>query len=166
MPLIKLFWDICLLRKGPQAIPISILLLALTLIAYVLAGVVLLSAGASLSDAMLQTLAEALILFAFLWLVLYFRKKPERLMQTITAMLGCDALISMVAIPLLNALKTFPDVKLISLLLLILMFWHSAIMAHILQHALSMPLVLGFGLAILYAGLTYQLIGFLFTPAG
>jgi hypothetical protein len=166
MPLIKLFWDICLLKKGPQAAPASPFLLAVTLLAYVLAGIVLLAVGANLGAAIVQTLAEALMLFFFLWLVLYVRKKPERLLQTATATLGCDALISLFAIPLLTALKAFPDIAVIPLLLLILMFWHFAIMAHILRHAMSKPLVFGYALAILYAGVTYQLMGLLFTPAG
>ena len=164
MPLIKLFVDICLFKKGPQDVPVSPLLLILSLLAYLLVGVFLLGLETSWSEGVLQALVEAVMLFGFLWITLKTAGLMSRLLQTATAMLATDALISSLAVPLLTWMVTSPEAKGVYLFLLLLMLWHMAVVAHILRHALSRTWAIGVGLAIVYVVASYQVMLLLFAP--
>ena len=164
MPLIRLFLEICLFRKGPQDTPASQMLLWLALAAYCLVG----AAQALLEDqwleGVLQVPLQALILLAFVWVSLMAAGKLERMRQTLIAMLGTDALISSFAIPLEGLFLADPQAALIHLLLLLLMLWHMAVVAHILRHALSQTLMVGLGLSFVYTVFTLQVLLMLFGP--
>ncbi|MBS1214980.1 MAG: uncharacterized protein H6R26_3597 [Proteobacteria bacterium] len=165
MPLLKLFVDICLFRRGPQDVPASQVLFGLAGLAYFIVGIALLGLEGLWSDAILQVLVESLILLGFVWTNLKFIGFQARFLQTATAMLACDALISSFAIPLLSWMAISADAKGAYLLLLILMLWHLAVVAHILRNALSRPLGVGIGLAIVYVVASYQVMLLLFPPA-
>lgn len=165
MPLIKLFFDICLFKKGPQDLPASRLLLGLTMLAYLLVGVVLLGLESNWGDAVIQALVEVGMLLGFLFVTLKVAGLMHRFMQTTIAMLGTDALISSCAVPLLTWMLTSPQAKGVYLFLLMLMLWHMAVVAHILRHALSRSLAVGLGLAIVYIVASYQVMLLLFAPS-
>lgn len=162
MPLIKLFLAICLFRKGPQDIPLSAVLLKLSLTIYAVVGLILTGLETGLPEAALQVLLEMGMMLGFVWISLKAAGKLPRLTQTMTAMLGTDALISSLAIPLLALLKGEPPIPIAHLLLLSLTFWHIAVISHILRHALSQSLGLGIGLAIVYLVASYQIMMLLF----
>jgi len=162
MPLIKLFFDICLFKKGPQDLPASGLLLALTTAAYLLVGLILLGLETNWTDALVQVLAEAAMLVGFLFVTLKVAGLMPRFLKTTAAMLGTDALISCFAIPLLTWMMNAQGTQGVYLFLLLLMLWHLAVVAHILRHALSRPLAVGAGLAIVYVIATYQVMLLLF----
>lgn len=161
---VKLFVDICFFKKGPQDIPASSFLFRLVLLAYFLIGVSLLMLQATWLDAVIQALAEAGVTLGFIWLTLLVSHKAARFQQTATAMLGTDALISIGALPLLVWLEAGSSIQFPYpyILLLGLMLWHLAIVSHILRHALSKPLSLGVGVAILYVLVSYQVMSALF----
>jgi hypothetical protein len=165
MPLIKLFFDICLFKKGPQDLPASGLLLGLATLAYLLVGIVLLGLEATWADAAIQALVEGAMLLGFLFITLKVTGLMSRFLQTASAMLGCDALISSLAVPLLTWMLTSPEAKGVYLFLLLLMLWHLAVVAHILRHALSRHLGIGLGLAIVYVVASYQVMLLLFAPS-
>ncbi len=162
MPLIKLFLDICLFRKGPQDTPASTMLLKWTLGAYFLVGFVLLGLETRWVEAVLQILLEGVMLLGFVWVSLKAAGKMNRFVQTTIAMLGTDALISSFAVPLIAVAMAYPQTAIITLLLLMLMLWHLGVVAHILRHALSQTLAIGLGLAIVYVVFTYQIMILLF----
>ncbi|MDD5033675.1 MAG: hypothetical protein PHE55_02870 [Methylococcaceae bacterium] len=165
MPLIKLFLEICLFRKGPQDAPASIFLLGLSSAAYFAVGFVLLGLKIQWLEAVLQVFLEAVMLLGFVWVSLMVAGKLTRMLQTTIAMMGTDALISSFAVPLLAFLMENPQASIIQLFLLLLMFWHVAVVAHILRHALSQPFGMGLGLAVIYVVLSYQVMVMLF-PQG
>lgn len=165
MPLIKLFIEICLFRRGPQDVPASQLLMGLAIAAYLAVGIGLLAMEGLHLGAVLQALVELLILLGFVWANLQFMRLQNRFLQTAIAMLGSDALISSLAIPLVGWMALSEGAKGAYLLLLLLMLWHLAVVAHILRNALSRPLATGFGLAIVYVVASYQLMLILFPPA-
>ena len=85
-----------------------------------------------------------------------------RFVQTLTALAGSGAIMTVIALPLViwqsfvgvtdaNA-PTMP-----SWLLMIWMIWNVVVVGHILRHALSTVLPLGIGLAAVYAYITFQL---------
>ena len=164
MPLIRLFLEICLLRKGPQDAPASQMLLGLAFAAYCLVGVAQAVLDEQWLEGILQIPLQATILLVFVWGSLKAAGKTNRMQQTLIALLGTDALISSFAIPLEGLFLADPQSALIHLLLLSLMLWHMAVVAHILRHALSQTLVVGLALSFVYTVFTLQVLIMLFGP--
>jgi len=148
------FFQICLLRKGPQDLPVSAELFWLVLLAYTAISALLSLPANTLVMAVISGLIEAALLLLITWLFLYLRSVPTRLLQTATALAGTGFIFSLFALPLFYWGVYFtsdPVVEtLISLLVLVLILWNIAVMTHILRHALSSPLILG-----LFGALTY-----------
>lgn len=162
MPLLKLFLDICLYRKGPQDLPASGFLFRLVLVIYLALGTLLLAPDTGWLQAALQTAAETAMGLAVVAVLLYTVNRPKRFLQMATAWLGADALISALGIPPLQLLASAGAGQLLGILWIALVGWHVAIMAHIVRHALSQPLPIGFVVAVLYTVVSFQLITFLF----
>jgi hypothetical protein len=162
MPLIRLFFDICLFRKGPQDAPASTMLLKLALLAYFLAGLVLTALEAPWLEGIAQVVLEGFMLFAFVGVSLLAAGKLNRWLQTVISLLGTDALITGFAIPLEGVLLAYPQAGLLHVLLLLLMLWHIGVLAHILRHALSQTLAVGLALAIVYVAFSVQVLVMLF----
>jgi hypothetical protein len=162
MPLLRLFVDICLFRKGPQDAPTSRMLLKLVLAAYLLANLLITLLESPWHEGLLKVVLEVLILLGFVWISLIMAGKPNRWLQTTISLLGTDALINSLALPLEAYLMADPKNGFIPWLLLLMMFWQIAVVAHILRHALSQPLAVGFGLAIVYVAFSIQVIVLLF----
>jgi len=152
--LFKEFFQICLLRRGPQDLPVSAELFCLVLLAYTAVSTLLSLPTNTLVLAVTSGLIEASLLLLISWLFLYLRSLPGRLLQTATALAGTGFIFSLFALPLFYWGVYFtsdPVVEtLISLLVLALMLWNIAVMTHILRHALSSSLILG-----LFGALTY-----------
>ncbi|HYE34276.1 hypothetical protein [Methylocaldum sp.] len=162
MSLIKLFLDICFFKKGPQDTPASNFLLGLAVLAYMIVGIVLLGLEGNWAGALIEAVAEGLMLFGFLYMTLHLGKKIPRLLQTATALYACDALISAAAVPLLAWVLVTPEAKAVYILLTVLMLWHLAVVGHILRHALAIPFFFGVGLAFGYVVVSYQIMMVLF----
>jgi hypothetical protein len=163
MPLLKLLLDICLYRKGPQDLPASGFLLRLTLAAYWVVGTLLQAPdGGGWLPAMLQTAAELVMSLAVVAVLLYTVGRPQRFLQTATAWLGTDALVSLLGIPPLQLIADIGAGPIAGLLWLLLVGWHIAVMAHIMHHALSQSLPVGFVVAVLYTIASFQVLAFLF----
>lgn len=162
MPLLKLFLDICLYRKGPQDLPASVFLFRLVLLAYLLLGMLLLAPDTGAPLAFVQTVTEAIMGLAVVAALLYTVNRPQRFLQMATAWLGTDAIISAVGLPLLRILASLGAGPLVGFSWLALVAWHVAIMAHITRHALSQPLAVGFVVAVLYTVVSFQAMAFLF----
>lgn len=165
MPLLRLFLDICLLRKGPQDTPASWVLLKLMVAAYFLAGMAQVALSTGWLEGFLEILLQGAILLAFVYISLLAAGKLNRCLQTLNAMLGTDALLSGFAIPVQALLLIDPQAGLVHLLLLLLMLWHLLVIAHILRHALSQTFAVALGLSIVYFVFTLQLLVLLFGPA-
>jgi hypothetical protein len=164
MPVIKLFFDICLFRKGPQHVPASQMLLGVVGAAYLTVGLVLLGLETNWVDAILQVIAEAAMMLGFLWITLSVSGLMPRFLQTTIAMLGSDAMISSLAVPLIALIPNSHETTAVYLGLLFLMLWHLAVVAHIFRHALSRALGVGIALAIVYVVASYQVMLLLFAP--
>ncbi|QXP83857.1 hypothetical protein ABZN20_03770 [Methylococcus sp. ANG] len=165
MPLIRLFIEICLFRKGPQDIPPSTLLLWLTAGTYLIVGFILLGLEVEWLPAIIESVAELAMLLGFVWLLLALFKKTPRWQKTATAILGSDVVISAPAIPLVGWTLAVPDAAGIHLILFGMMLWHVAVVAHIFRHALSKPWTTGLLLAVAYVAGSYSVIMTLFPPS-
>ena len=164
MAIIRLFLGICLLRQGPGDIPHSTFLFYLTFFVYLAFGVFILTMQAEETSLVIQMTVQVFTVFAFVWACLALYSRQPRYMQTMTAVLGSDALISFIALPLLFLIKVDPSMTSLVLCLLGLMFWQLLVMGHILRRALDKPLLFGVGLSFLFLFLSFQLMGVL-TPS-
>jgi hypothetical protein len=159
--LIVLFFEIAILRKGPQDVPPSPWLLKLLLPAYVTVNVLVLLLNGDLSTALLQITVDFLLTVGFSWPLLHFAGKPARFRQTLCALIGTDTLISFFAIPAVASLSS-QATDLAYIAMLVLMVWHWLVSGHIFRHALDKPLFFGLGLALLYILISSQVMALLF----
>ncbi|MGR9044525.1 MAG: hypothetical protein ACU83N_04460 [Gammaproteobacteria bacterium] len=163
--LIKLLFDICLLNKGPQDIPPSSWLLNGLILAYALIGFLVLYIGTPWYDAALQVLVEIALVILFTKVLLGLTRKPERYLQTASALFGTDVLISFFALPAMTSMTTGKMTLLTFSVMLGLMIWHWLVTGHIIRHAISQSLSFGLGIAFLYILATYRIMALLFPQA-
>ncbi|HXH02335.1 MAG TPA: hypothetical protein VNN09_03340 [Candidatus Competibacteraceae bacterium] len=168
--LLNLFLDISLLRKGPQDVPASEVLLRLTLVAYLLSGwLVLWLLGGPFFSALLQALVDLGLLSGLSYVLLFLAGYPERYPQTLTALAGTGTLLGLVGLPILAWLQRVEGMReamaLPSLFYLLLLVWNVALIGHILRHALSCPPWRGVAYALGYLLITMMVMGWLFSPA-
>lgn len=166
LELLKLFYQLCLLKKSPQDIPYSWILNRLLILIYILISFLLFLMSASVFKAGLQVCTDLFIIIIFTRLLLWWVHKPERYQQTLSALLGSDALISFIALPATASLLVPTASSTLSvfalLMIILLMLWHWVIIGHIFRHALSQTISFGLGISLLYMMSAYQIMGFLF----
>ena len=99
---LKVFLDIVLWRRGPQDLPNSGLLVALTLVAYELVNLVQIALmEVSIAELLLYLVVDPLLLMGGLWLVMMLFGRKDRWAQTVSAVLGCTALMALaVSVPM------------------------------------------------------------------
>lgn len=160
--LMVLFFEICILRKGPQDVPASPWLLRLMFVPYLFVNLLILLLDSSWSQALLQMTAETVLIVGFCYPLLYFSGKTHRFPQTLTTLLGCDVIISLCAIPAVASLNTYIS-EVAYIAMIILMIWHWLVNGHIFRHALDRTLMFGLALAFLYILISTQVMTLLFT---
>jgi len=167
--ILTVFINICLLRAGPQDVPAASVVTVVAVGAY--AGISILAAltNFTLVQALLWSALDTLLLAEIAQLGLRWRGHTRRFQQTFSALTGSGALLSLLSWPFMLMLLRLPagdaDAALPSLLIVLLMFWSIAVIAHILRHALSSSYAVGVLLALLYAIVSWNLGAFLFPQA-
>jgi hypothetical protein len=147
--LIRLFVDIALHRKGPQDVPAAGAVLGLALSAYLAAGAAVLWPTAAGASAVLGQLAVDLaVMVALIVGLLAATGRGARAMQTLTALFGTGALLSIASLPFVwIASRAFVDGEPVpgaelpgmasAVLLLVLLLVSLLVTGHILRHALN-----------------------------
>lgn len=152
--LIRIFWDICRSKAGPQELPKRRYLLVLV----ILAGI---SADSFASSILIPTLSGFeitktvaiynVMLFAAIYFLLKLIGYEERAMQTITAIAGSGLFISLVLLPgLLMMNLANEEVKSFAIFILIDNIWRIAVNAHIFRHAFSISLLMAMIISVSY----------------
>ncbi|MFN2308962.1 MAG: hypothetical protein ABR553_04405 [Gammaproteobacteria bacterium] len=161
--------EICLLRTGPQDLPAAPRFLALMVTGYLLVNVLISRLSFGLGAALAVSALDALLLAAFTQLLLRLAAKPERFNQTLAALAGTGMLLGLIAFPLiqgLTAAQTAGEANAgLALAWLAVLVWSLLILGHILRHALSIPLMTGVGLGVLYSLLSVMIVRGVF-PGG
>ncbi|MCK7582970.1 MAG: hypothetical protein MZV65_50355 [Chromatiales bacterium] len=139
--LIKFFVELCLLRRPPQDLPASEMLLGLVLAADLVVGLLVgITAGLSWLTSLLQGVAEVLLTMTALYVALTQLKLRARFLQSATALLGSGAVLGLVAIPPLSLNPTGSQendlAALGAFMLLGLVIWGLLVTAHILETCL------------------------------
>lgn len=164
LALIKVFVDIALWRKGPQHLPASGLLLAVTTLAYfgmslALGGAQQMLAadikGRPVDPVLARTLLELAIVLGWMWLLLALFKRGDRFWQSATALMGTGIVISPIVIVAQLALWRIgpnnPVAWPVWLTLLAAGIWYLLVVAHIVRSALDIKLFPAIVLTMLYA---------------
>ena len=163
------FLELCLLRKGPQDLPGSAVLVQALSLVYLAVGVVVgAAAGQGLLAALVQTLMDLGLLLGLLYLGLQWMGHPARFLQAGAALLGSGALLSLMVLVPLGMAPSGEDAELRglgALLFIVLLGWSVLVTGHILRLTLDLTLVQGALIAVAYNLLAYTLLSALFMGA-
>lgn len=149
----SLLWSICRMSRGPEELPPSLPLLVLMLLlgAGMGMGLQLLDKPEALQLALGVT-ALALALDALvLWALVLFKQTRERYVQGLTAIYGCDFLISLISLPLAVASLYFSKVPWLPVLVfaqMLLVGWSLGVRAFIYHRTLRVGVFLANGLSL------------------
>lgn len=147
--LIKTLFDIVLIRKGPDAIPHSWLL---AYAAVVLWFFPLFAATALIPTfegrAVAVTVAGWAISLVGYALVIALAGYARRLLQSLTAIIGCGALIFLGQVAGVVFLSPFLGDRLAQIVVYLLLFWSVHVKGHIMARTLNREWYIGFIIAI------------------
>jgi hypothetical protein len=160
--IIKLLFDICLFKKGPQNLPNSVWLLRILMVVDVGISFLMMNIRTGWLDSLLQAGVGVLLVVGFSWVMLYVARRLGRFSLTTCALLGTDALISFFALPGIASMMLGRGALLAFFVMIALMIWHWAVIGHIIRNALEQTLVFSLGLAFLYILGSYQVMALLF----
>ncbi len=161
--LFQVFWQIALLRKGPQVLPASRELLWALLVTGGLIDIMLfVIRGLSLDRATLLSLLDILIMVAVVHILLVVHRYQGRVTQTLSAMAGCGVLLGLLALPLLVMFNLGGEMQAFAAVFwLLLLGWNVAVIAHIFRNALDVTLGMGLLFAISYILISMFLTSFI-----
>ena len=156
--LLNTYFNISLLRANPQDLPPSSSLMALAVSAYVLTDVWTLVDTLSLWVSVQASVIDALLLVALTHTALVLRNAANRTRQTLSALAGCGALLSLlawIAVSLAGYLFSVGDASAAAespaqLVAVPFLLWYIVVFGHILRHALSIPFPGGIALGMLF----------------
>lgn len=156
--LLLLIRDLLQLKRGPQDVPYSpqllLLLIGFSTVLDLTIGSVLNVGPNLLQRSLLSTALPLLLLYA----VLGIRNLRARFVQTASALMVVGMIFSLLIFPLGLLIGKSPTTPqevtplhgIISLIALMLFMWNLTVHAHIFRHALNLPLMSGFLLALMW----------------
>jgi len=164
--LFSYFINLCLLRAGPQDLPGVWLLFWLLLpLSLTVSTLLVRSDVGGLDKGFVAALLDLVLMLSWVWLLLSFKGRPARFLQTTTALLGCGALLGTLGLPLQMA-AAGGGAPLAALSLFFVLVWSVVVVAHILRNALEVGMGLAMGLALTYSILISFVINFFFPKIG
>ena len=139
---------ILVLRQGPQDLPAGPSVMLATLAGYMLVAAVSLTTGTPPASPTTVLLLATGLPMLLTWVVLRLRSRVSRWEQTLSALYGTSALLSLLSLPLnLQAgAEPAPPIMLISL---VIFLWSFAVDAHIWRHALNISFAAGLAVAMI-----------------
>jgi len=166
--IIRLFAQIALLRRGPQDLPASMLLFILTLGAYLAVSFLMSSVLPPMKGWPAPLLVDAL--FTLVWYVVLLRLvgRPERTLQTATAVFGLQAVLAPLSIASEWLTRRFAEDTIwqvpVTCAALLLVAWLIAASSHIVKAALEWSGTASVALVILQMLAGWLLLLALFPP--
>jgi hypothetical protein len=168
--LIRLFTQIALLRRGPQDVPASMLLLAMTVVGYSGVSFLVSSLMPPIKGWPERLVIVIDVAFTLAWYAVLLRLvgRSERTLQTTTAVFGFQAVLSPLLIisdwlVLRFAQDTTWNLP-VALMWLVILIWVIAANSHVVKAALEWSSAASVALVILQI-LTEQLLQFALLPA-
>lgn len=145
--LLRLFGEIALSRRGPQDLPASPLLLAVAVLSYAVVSFAVNSLLPSVDAWRLQLFIE--IAFTLAWYAVMLRAfgKPERFLQTATAVFGYQLVLAPPFIAVISLSRRFGEGSTspwqfpVAVIALGLLIWIIRAGSYVLRSALELPMV-------------------------
>lgn len=161
--LVFFFFDLCLLRRVPQDLPASDVVLGLVVGAsLIVSTTVAVVGGQPFFPSVVQGVAQVMLLLVVLYFALSLVRRPARFLQAATALLGAGVVLSvfaLVPVGLLPGDSSAETVSLAAIALLALFIWSVVVSGHILRHTLGVTLSQGAAIAVLYELFSLMLLG-------
>ena len=149
--LLSMYWNICLLKRGPQYVPTQSLFLILLVTTNLLASTILQlsfvesETGLSVFSFTVVNLA---VTCSMVWAALHFKKLLNRFPQTLSAMLGCDLLLTLLgSIAIAFSSTGSPNDQLTQGVAVLFAIWSFAVWGYVLHHALNISVLQGISLS-------------------
>ena len=138
LALLKTLFDILRLKKGPDAIPYSWLITLITLMLWLVAGFVIaaVTEGMSDEDFLIGTFTGVAGLACYAAIVVMSGHTP-RLLQTVTAILGCGALLSLLFVAGTLVLTPLLSANMTNLIMTLVLLWSIPVEGHIIARAIN-----------------------------
>ena len=143
--LLRLFGQIALSQRGPQDLPASALLLAVTVVSYIAVYFGMSSLLPPVDSWRSQLFID--VAFSLLWYAILMRAfgKPERFLQTATAMFGYQLVLAPPLIAIMSIVRRLPEdsgwAMPVALIAIGLLIWTVRAGSYILRAALELPIV-------------------------
>ncbi len=164
--LLKTFIDIIALRRGPESIPSSWVVLAVALLLMLLssyAAVTLIEVPGERNH--LVTWSAYAAGLAFYGAVVYLAGHAGRLLPTLTAIIACGALITLLFVAEFVLFTPLLGRDVAGLLATLIVFWSVPVEGHIMARAIGQHWFVGIVIAIVAFTLQYGLQSMLRAPA-
>jgi len=163
------FIEICLLRRAPQDLPASPVLLGIAVTAHLGLGILVTALHYPFLTAIGVSLTRTLLLALLAFVLLSARGLGQRFTQTFTAFAGTGAALELIVFPLVALMEgadpggvSAAAGVLLTIPWLALLVWSWVVSGHILRHALSVHLTAGIGISMAFFWLSALIIHRLF----
>lgn len=149
LALIATLFDIIRLRKGPDAIPYSWLVLLLAVVLWLIAGLVMMvtTDGVGERDLIISVFTGLAGLGCYMGVVVLTGNTP-RLTQTVTAILGCGAVLSLLSAAGDIVLSPWLGKNVVNLIVTLILLWSIPVEGHIIARAINRHWYVGIVVAI------------------
>ena len=94
------FFNICMLKNGPQDLPLSPALLALTLFCYTLVNILLALSSTPVTYAVMSGLLETTVVSVITVVILKLSRRSGRWNKTLMALAGTGCILGLLTLPL------------------------------------------------------------------
>jgi len=158
--LLNLFARLWSLRANPQDLPVSKTLTQMLIGLYFIASIFSVIIQIRLLPAIGASAVDLALLLSLIYGLLLVAKVPERLYQTLSAILSSSILLAIGS----TLVTLFSGAEIRSTLLLLMLAWYMVVFGHVLRQAIDMPILLGALIALLYLMTSAGLTSFLFFP--
>lgn len=159
--MLNLFLRMWVLRANPQDLPASRALTYGLAVIYMLSSLFSVLAEASLARAFAASAVDLALLVAVVHTLLLMAKVPERGYQTFSAVFGTSIILVIVSTVFMYALGS---TEIRATMLLLLLAWYLLIVGHILRQAISVPVLLGALITLMYLMVSAGVTSFLLFP--
>lgn len=141
------FVDIALHRKGPEDLPPSRFFFGLILLVYATVSLLALQINWPLSRALSMLVVDLALYLSFYWALLSLTRHSGRYWQTVTAVLGAETLLNVLAVPILLWRGTNPEQDATAAVqtgaLALLLMWSIDIAGFVVARAIDKPYIVG-----------------------
>jgi hypothetical protein len=147
------FWQMCLLRVGPEKVPASLPVMSMVLAAYLLVAFISVNItrptvgfGALLGSLLIGVAVECVLVYG----ILSFKKFSARVIPTLTSLFGTNAII-LLLLMIINLVLVYPEIELLGMIaesaFWMIFFWWMAIVGYIFHKAMNISVFLGIAMA-------------------